>query len=300
MPQVIGFGEVLLDILAKDGKVMKAQVGGSVLNTLVSLARSGYETSIISEVGPDAPGSIIIEFLTNEGIAQNLLSISTECQTALAFALLNASGDASYSFYKRYPVNRFAMLEFKPDRPGYFAFGSTLALDEKVQTSLQVILNKAEEKQFLICYDPNIRQVIGSQSRQVDIALSHLRRADVVRGSHEDFEQLFGSSNIESVSEKIDAKHPQLLIITSAEHTIQLKFQNQNFYVDPPVIQVVNTIGAGDAFNAGVIAYLIDNGFTKSNLTTLTIDHLHLLCQKAISFSSIVCQESESYLPRRG
>jgi fructokinase len=297
---VLGFGEVLLDIILKDKKVHKVQPGGSVLNALVSLSRSSINVDLISEIGDDPAGTIITDFLIQEKIQETYPLRSKNCQTALAFAMLNENGDAIYSFYKNYPDLRFDNLSVDIQPYRVFLFGSTLALDPQIHEVLSKLVYEACQNQTLVMYDPNIRNTFNSNdASSVQRLTFNLANADIIRGSKEDFEPVFGTSNIQSIFQMIQPSRCKLLIVTAASEEIQL--MNHLFQTKLKVknVTIVNTIGAGDAFNAGVITYILRNSLTIDDLSNLNSNQLNLLGDFAQNFSLLVCASDESYIPKR-
>ena len=99
-------GEIVYDIVFKNGKPISANPGGAMLNTAVSLGRLGLPVSLISELGKDKVGENIIQFLKSNNVdADNIFRFS-KGNTALALAFLDDKNNASYDFYKSYPVKR--------------------------------------------------------------------------------------------------------------------------------------------------------------------------------------------------
>ena len=91
-------GETVLDILFKDGKPVSATPGGSMLNTAVSLGRMGVPVSFISEYAADTTGSIIKDFLNENGVDTSFVSNHLDGKTSLALAFLDEKNNAAYSF----------------------------------------------------------------------------------------------------------------------------------------------------------------------------------------------------------
>ncbi len=295
---VLGFGEVLLDIILKDNTVHKVQPGGSVLNALVSLSRSNIAVQLISEIGDDPAGNLISHFLQKEKIDETYIIRSKTCQTALAFAALNEHGDATYSFYKNYPAVRFEGLTIDFRSYKVFLFGSTLALEPNVHTILSKLVLEAHQSQTMVMYDPNIRNTFDKTDlKAIERLTFNFANADIIRGSKEDFDQVFGTSDIQTIFQLIQPSHCQLLIITAASQDIHIMNRQHHTLLSVKQIPVINTIGAGDAFNAGVITFLLRNSLNISDLSNLNSDELVLLGDFAQNFSSAVCSTEESYIP---
>lgn len=109
MRKVIGIGETVLDIIFKQGKPVSALPGGSTFNAIISLARSGVNTTFISETGNDRVGDQVINFMKKNGVSSDNVSVFPDSRTPLALAFLDENNNADYIFYKDHPHDQ---LEF--------------------------------------------------------------------------------------------------------------------------------------------------------------------------------------------
>ena len=109
MRKVIGIGETVLDIIFKGGKPIEAVPGGSSFNAVISLGRAGVNASFISEAGNDRIGEYVIQFLRDNGVNADNVSIFPESKSPLSLAFLDENNNADYIFYKDHPHDQ---LEF--------------------------------------------------------------------------------------------------------------------------------------------------------------------------------------------
>jgi fructokinase len=295
--QVIGFGESLIDLVIENGRFSFALPGGSILNTLVSLARYGASTQLITDFTNDAPGRIISKFLEEENIGSEFLAVYSEGKTALAFAELDLNRNATYSFYKDYPEKRFDNIRPTFSSEKIFIFGSFSSLQENLQPVLSDLLDKAKSAESIIFYDPNIRQhKIDITQPAYNFLLRNFSVADVVRGSDEDFQAVFGTSNADEIFTKIQPSSCKLLIVTSSDKYVELVSGRFSYRMPVPSIKVVSTIGAGDAFNAGLLASIIEQKITIENLENLSEEQTIMMLKMAIDFASEVCASNSNYI----
>ena len=96
MRKVIGIGETVLDIIFKNGKPIEAVPGGSSFNAVISLGRAGVNTSFISEAGNDRIGEYVIEFLRENGVNADNVSIFPDSKSPLSLAFLDENNNADY------------------------------------------------------------------------------------------------------------------------------------------------------------------------------------------------------------
>ncbi len=110
MRRIYGIGETVYDIIFKDGAPQAAKPGGSVLNSMVSLGRTGLPVSFISEYGKDDVGSLIDRFLNDNGVNTSTVYRYNDANTSLALAFLDEKNDAHYTFYKDFPGKRLMWI----------------------------------------------------------------------------------------------------------------------------------------------------------------------------------------------
>ena len=108
MRKVIGIGETILDIIFKNDQPWTAVPGGSVFNSIISLARMGLTVDFVSEVGHDHVGELIQLYMRDNGVIPHL-DVYANNKSAVSLAFLDDDNDAKYSFYKNYPEQRLMM-----------------------------------------------------------------------------------------------------------------------------------------------------------------------------------------------
>ena len=137
-------GETVIDLIFKNMQPQAAKVGGSALNTSVSLGRLGNRVSFISEIGTDELGDWCKRFLADNGVDASHVVQYENKKTSLALAFLNENNDAKYSFYKEFdkpmPIGEFSFAE-----NDIVLFSSSFALNPRVRQSVANVLRNATE-----------------------------------------------------------------------------------------------------------------------------------------------------------
>lgn len=295
--RVFGLGETVYDIIFKKGTPVAAKAGGSVLNTLVSLARTGIETHFISELGDDNVANIILSFLKQNGVDTNYVHQYNKGQTALAMAFLDEKNDATYEFRKNYPTDRLTGALPRFEQGDILLFGSSYAIDKNIRPQVVQIIADAKEAGAIVMYDPNFRNKDGVDNAQrIEFVKQNMACADIIRGSNEDYEQLFNSKDIQSVYATVtDAC--KLLVYTKNADGVDLitPSYSKSYTVDK--IKPISTIGAGDSFNAGIIYSLVKIGARQDTLSDLSDQNISYLINNAKQFSTAVCMSMDNYIP---
>ena len=251
--RVIGIGETVLDILFKNDQPQKAVPGGSTFNSIVSLGRAGVPCALVTEVGGDHVGELICHYLVKNGVSTEYVCLHEHVKSHISLAFLDENNDAQYVFYKDH-----ASVSLDGPLPGIrqddiVLFGSFFSINPAIRPVVGRLLHEARRAGAWLYYDINFRKNhIMDLPDVMDNIEENMRLADVVRGSTEDFEYLFGLKDGEAVYDRIRPLC-QTLILTDGSRPIRV-FTPCGCAVFPvEAIDTVSTVGAGDNFNAGYI-----------------------------------------------
>jgi fructokinase len=170
-------------------------------------------------------------------------------------------------------------------------------MDHLIRKKIIENVQKAKQNGGLILYDPNIRKNHLPEIREMmHLVEENINLADIVRGSDEDFENLFGLKDSREVFEHLKKMGCDCLIITKGRNGAELWSENCRLKVRSKNIDVVSTIGAGDAFNAGIIYGLCTKGITVHDLVQIKEDLWKEILGFGITFASEVCQRFDNYI----
>lgn len=292
MRKIYTIGESLLDIIFENNIPLAAKPGGSLLNTSVSLAKAGNQIFLISELGDDHAGKLILESLKNNGIDVSNIRLYKDNQTALALAFLDDNKNASYSFYKNYNTSR-NLIQPKIIEDDILIFGSIYGITKEIRTSLLKIVQTARQNNALIIYDPNIRKNAGIKD-SFSLIIENISHSDIVKASDEDLYNIFGNISNEEVYRKIREYGCTNLIITQNKSNVLLLTSGFREEYNIPEIQVVSTIGAGDAFNAGIVHGIIKYKQNKAHINDMSLGLWKKIIETGIAFASDVCMSYEN------
>jgi fructokinase len=298
MPTIFTLGETVYDIIFDHDQPKAAKAGGSMLNTAVSLGRCGLKVEMITELGDDRVGRIILDFLKENGVSVSFIKPSSAFKTPVSLAFLDAKGNAGYSFYKNYPVDRLNFPWPVAGRGDVVLFGSFYSLDQDIRAKIISFVKKSKQNGALVIYDPNIRKNhLGEVRKLMHLVEENIALADIVRGSDEDFENLFDLNRSDGVLQKLMAMGCGCLVFTRKEGA-ELLCGDLNIRVPAREITVVSTIGAGDSFNAGIIYGLVSRNLTGLDPGRIRGEQWKEIIAHGIDFASDVCQGYENYISK--
>ena len=251
--RVIGIGETVLDILFKNDQPQKAVPGGSTFNSMVSLGRAGVPCVMVTEVGGDHIGDMICNYLTQNGVSAEFVCRHAGTKSHITLAFLDEHNDAQYTFYKDHASVALDGLLPHISHEDVVLFGSFFAINPAIRPQVSGLLHEAREAGAWLYYDINFRKTHIPDIPQVMTNIEeNMRLANVVRGSMEDFEYLYGLKNGEAIYERVKP-FCSTLILTDGARSIRI-YTPQGCQTYPvQKIATVSTVGAGDNFNAGYI-----------------------------------------------
>ena len=268
MRKVIGIGETILDIIFRDDQPIGAVPGGSMFNGLISLGRSGVDTAFISETGNDRVGRRIISFLEDNHVDTSNISVYSEAKSPVSLAFLNESNDAEYIFYKDHPHDRLEFITPDIQPNDVVMFGSFYAINPVIRPQMLAFLQYAHEQGAILYYDVNYRASHLKDLVKVTAnILENFELADIIKGSSEDFENMYNKTGADSVYRSQIDFYCKNFIYTQGAQPIEFRAQGGLAKQYPvAATQTVSTIGAGDNFNAGFVYGLLKYGVTRDML----------------------------------
>ena len=283
---VLVLGEALCDLVIDlDGSVTSA-LGGAPYNTARALGRLGVPTGFSSPVSTDRFGELLANSLREAGV-----DISgarrTEAPTTLAAATLSAEGSASYRFY----VEGTSVLDVEPvtvSRPvtAVMTGGLAIALPS-VTAAIEPVLHL----DVPVFVDVNCRPaMIDDRPAYIERVHRVASLADVVKVSDEDARWMSGEAGergVELAVESLLTLGARAVVVTAGASPVSVSTPTGRAEVPVPAVDIVDTIGAGDAFDAGMIAHWFRAGADARGLGDL--DALLPAMRAGVVVSGAVC-----------
>lgn len=297
MPHIYAIGETVLDIIFENDIPVSACVGGSMLNSAVSLGRMHLPVSMITGIGADKPGRMANDFLKENGVDSSMVIQYPKAKTTIALAFLNEQKKASYEFYQQLPTELapWTMPEFNTG--DLLLFGSVFSLRPYMRPFIMKLLDAARQANVYSLYDPNFRAAhLHDLGVLKPAILDNMSKASIVRGSDEDFELICGLSDPDKVYAFVSRYCKNLIITRGPEEVTVYAAGLKKSYTVPP-LTAISTIGAGDSFNAGLLLGLFNIIQVTGSISELNMTEWDKIVNHAITCASEVCLSHENYVP---
>ena len=266
MFDVVALGELLIDFICQSKNdagypTLAANPGGAPGNFLAALQAYGCTTAMLSKVGTDALGKLLVGTLENLGIHTRGIGMADDVFTTLAFVTLDNNGNREFSFARKPGADtRLTQAEVLSsgliDDCRVFHFGTLSLTDEPVRTATCAAVARAKAQGKLISLDPNLRKPLWSSEnearRQIEWSLS---QADIVKISDEEIDFLWGISPEEGARKLLSEYNVSLVYATLGPKGCYAVNRNGSVTVESPKgIHVVDTTGAGDIFGGSAMS----------------------------------------------
>jgi fructokinase len=291
-------GEALIDIVERDGQIIGEHVGGSPLNVAIGLARLGRGVDFLTHVGDDAYGRRIVDYVKQSGA--ELVSGSTSANhTPTAQAMLDASGSAQYVFDIEWELA--GTPEVAP--PLVAHTGSIATVLEPGCRAVAALLD-AYHLSATLTFDPNVRPALIGDQEQGRTRIERLvERCDVIKASDEDLRWIDPNRTPEQVAQTWLGLGPSIVAVTMGERGAFAMCAAGTARVQARPVEVVDTVGAGDAFMTGLIDALWTAGLLgadrRSELRRISVDTLTSVLQTAALSSALTVARAGADLPDR-
>lgn len=268
-------GESLIDMVPEDG-AFRPLAGGAVYNTAIALGRLGEPTSYLWPISRDPFGEMLLRPLTEAGVDTELCPRSDRLTTLALVTLVD--GEARYSFYDEGSAGRMLSPGDIPIMPrqieAIFAGGISLVPDP-CGAAIETLIDR-NHAALPVMVDPNIRPFF---IRDEDAYRARLARilpmADIVKLSADDLEWLYPDEAPEEAAQRVLALGPKMVLLTGGAAGARAIWSGKTINAPAIRAKVADTIGAGDTFNAGVLASLRRQGILdKSGIAAITAEQI--------------------------
>ena len=276
MKRLLAIGEALIDFIPnqKDSKLKDVegftrQVGGAPCNVACTTTKLGGQAEMITQLGNDAFGDLIVETISNIGVHTNYIRRTDEANTALAFVSLTKEGERDFSFYRKpsadmlyQPSNIDAITVTENDM---LHFCSVDLVDSPMKQAHKALINKVKSASGTIIFDPNVRLPLWTSEEECKNAIREfLPLAHVLKISDEELTFVTGNKVEKEAIAWLFQGSVEAVIYTKGKEGAEIHFKDGTVIDHSGYkVKAIDTTGAGDAFIGALINRLavsdIDN-----------------------------------------
>ncbi len=299
-------GEALIDFVPVahgDEPAYVARAGGSSFNVAMGLGRLGIPVGYLGRVSTDPFGRLLRRRLEADGVDCRLLLEGDEPST-LAIVHLDAGAEPVYIFHGEGTADRLLRLEDLPaelpEQVMALHLGSISMVREPGASAFEAIMRR-EHARRVISLDPNVRpSLVGERSTYVARLEGWISLADVVKVSRADLAWLYPDADPEAVAAAWLARGPGLVVVTRGhDGSLGLTARDRVEVAGTPVA-VSDTVGAGDAFTSGLLAWLHEAGrLGRAAIREIPADALQDCLAFADRAAAITCTRAGAQPPTR-
>ena len=265
---IVVCGEALIDVIHNGDGTQRTVPGGGPFNTARALARLGVPTAFLGHLSNDAFGRELADLLVSDGASLELSSVGSE-PTTIAVAEVDSAGLAEYEFLVEGTAAPNLTLDMVPKRlsPHVTAIHlGTLGLVLQPMASTLVDLVRRERDGRVVMIDPNIRLGLVSDGEYRDRLQETISQSTIVKASDADLAWLHPEMSYEDAADQILGQGARLVVVTLGAHGAFAAHRDFHLAVDAVRVEVVDTIGAGEAFGAALLAWLHDQDAIQPDL----------------------------------
>jgi fructokinase len=299
-------GEILIDFLPieEDARTVgfKMHPGGSPFNVAVGLARLEQHVSFACKISSDLFGRYLRDYAESESIDTRFL-LPSEAQSTLAFVAMEG-GEPAYAFYGEGTADALLTVEELPpalfEETAILAFGSISLLRGTTPAAVVATARRLKGK-ALLAFDPNIRPgLVYDEAAYRDLLNRLFALADIVKISAVDLAWLAPAQPPEKAAADILACGPALVVVTQGSSGVLALRGRDRIEIPAFKLKVVDTVGAGDAFSAGMLAALMERRVVSRPTLDLMEGHeLAASLRFAAATSGITCMRPGADPPTR-
>jgi fructokinase len=293
-------GEALMDVVIRRDGTSTEHPGGSPANVAIGLARLGRQAELLAWIGLDDHGRLIREHLESAGVSL-VRGSESAIHTSVATAVLDDTGAADYDFDLTWAVSPNAAPTRKPLVVHTGSLGAILPPGgNDVLTLLEGFRSTAT-----ITYDPNVRpSLMGNPitaAAQIDRVVA---ASDIVKVSDQDLQWLRSDEPINAQARRWLKMGPSIVVVTRGEQGASAFLRDaRRIDVTAPKVEVVDTVGAGDSFMAGLIDGLWSQGClgaaARDDLDTVSTDIITYVLNRCARIAAITVSRAGANPPTR-
>lgn len=281
MSKVIAIGEALIDFIptvkGQELKNVESFIrvpGGAPLNVVSAVCKLGGDGIMLTKLGQDAFGDIIIDTVKPLGVDISRILRTSKANTALAFVSLKENGERDFSFYRNPSADMLLAEEeiveddFKPGDILHFC--SVSLIDAPIKNAHRKAIEFAKNNNCIVSFDPNIRLPLWESPEKCrEAILEFLPLANIVKVSDEELEFITGIKDEKEAINSLFVGSVNVVIYTKGVNGAEFITSNNKYFAPSYKVEVEDTTGAGDSFIGAILYKISSQNITLDDLVSL-------------------------------
>lgn len=281
MSKVIAIGEALIDFIPtvkgqelKNVESFTRVPGGAPLNVVSAVCKLGGDGIMLTKLGQDAFGDIIIDTVKPLGVDISRILRTSKANTALAFVSLKENGERDFSFYRNPSADMLLAEEeiveddFKPGDILHFC--SVSLIDAPIKNAHRKAIEFAKNNNCIVSFDPNIRLPLWESPEKCrEAILEFLPLANIVKVSDEELEFITGIKDEKEAINSLFVGSVNVVIYTKGVNGAEFITSNNKYFAPSYKVEVEDTTGAGDSFIGAILYKISSQNITLDDLVSL-------------------------------
>lgn len=265
---VISIGESMVlfstEQQIKYSSTFNCRVAGAESNTMIGLSKLGHESGWISRIGDDAIGEKVLASIRSEGVDTSYVHVDESAATGIFLREQTTADTSSISYYRSHSAaSRLVPEDINStyiNKAKYvYITGITVALSKKCEETIFHLIKVAKELGKTIVFDPNIRKQLHGESERETLK-TIIGLSDIILPGLAEGHYLFGTNDCEEIADHCLELGATLCVVKLGERGAYFKQDSHQGSVNPfSVSRVIDPIGAGDGFAAGLLSGLLDS-----------------------------------------
>ena len=267
--ETVSFGEPMVEFNARtvgrlrDVGAFERGFGGDTSNMIIALAKLGHRCGYVTKVGSDEFGRALLNLWDSEGVDTTLVLIEENGFTGIYFVARTEEGRHEFTYYR----SSSAASHFEPSDLDmeyinhtrvFHTSGITQAISASCRNSVERVFDELDRTAVSMTYDPNLRLRLWPVSMAKEVILRTMGKADIVFPSLEDAQTLVGAERPEELAGRILDLGCRLVALKLGAEGCIVADNKEISRIPAFPVKVVDTTGAGDAFDAGFLASVLE------------------------------------------
>ncbi|MET3701743.1 aminoimidazole riboside kinase [Citrobacter sp. UYEF32] len=258
-------GDAVVDLLPLTDMQYQACAGGAPFNVAVGTARLNCQSGFIGRVGDDDFGLFLKETLCSSGVSVQSMQMDPHHRTSTVLVSLNNHGERGFTFLTNPSADQFLTPDALPDlSTGILHFCSLALVAKTCRNTLVTAIEKIKQSNGLLSFDVNLREQMWSDRQEMHDTVHHFAlQADILKLSEEEWYWLAETHDFNQALDFLKTLPARLKVVTYGAQGAMILQNDMIIHFNGYTVNSVDTTGAGDAFLAGLLAYIAQAGMPQ-------------------------------------